>query len=882
MSDPSTRSAKPFWNRLIQPAAAIREVDQRRQAALLSAFLLVLIVLAVVVEAATIALIDWSVPYTGYRQTVVMVGLLMIVYVVSRSRHFRVAAALTVAISSLFVFLSGLAQPEGILGGFLDFLILPLWFASLYLGAWELIGLLSLELAGLLVKCPWLALQISLNFSLIGPFSFVVVMAAVLLLLAHQRDLLERDRQTELAEKELQYRTLVEQIPAITYLRAASPDSPTGFASRYLSPQFEAWLGYSIADQARHPGLWRDIVHPDDRERRAAAEAQLTVADGLAAQEYRLVARDQRVLWVYDTVRVRWDAAGRRRLSQGVMLDITARKQAEERTRHEAARAQALLRVAGRLNALLDMATLLAVISEETAQALEAPVAYVNLYESRPDRLCLAAGVGLTDEQRSQAPPVSRAWHAQALREWGPVVVMSDGPARPPLPGRDPHGGPDLRTLAFVSLEYENQLIGSLNVITRGAGRVFTDDDRLLLRGLADQAALAIINTRLYKDARRRLEQLQALRAIDVAISTNHDLRQTLDVVLEQIMRQLKVDAAVVLLLNGGQLEYAASLGFRTPALQYTRLRPGEGNAGQAAQQREVIHIPDLRIAPRSFVYAPILSQEEFVSYHAAPLITQDQVTGVLEVFHRAEFEPDGEWRAFLEALAGQAAIAIDNTALLANLQQANAELAQSYDATIEGWSRALDLRDHETEGHSQRVMEMTLRLARALGVPAAELVHVRRGALLHDIGRMGIPDRILLKPGPLTDAELASMRLHPVYANEMLAPIAYLRPALAIPYGHHEKWDGSGYPRGLAGEAIPLAARLFAIVDVWDALCSNRPYRQAWPPEQVRAHLRSLAGSHFDPAVVDVFLRLLDDDGAAIRQDPPPAAAGASLLRQI
>jgi HD-GYP domain-containing protein (c-di-GMP phosphodiesterase class II) len=351
------------------------------------------------------------------------------------------------------------------------------------------------------------------------------------------------------------------------------------------------------------------------------------------------------------------------------------------------------------------------------------------------------------------------------------------------------------------------------------------------------------------------------LRAIDVAITTHHDLRDTLDVLLEQIMRQLKVDAAVVLLLNGDQLEYAASQGFYTPALQYTRLRPGEGNAGQAAQQRDVVRIPDLRSAPQSFVYAPLLGQEGFVSYHAAPLIVQNQVTGVLEVFHRSAFEPDDEWRAFLEALAGQAAIAIDNTALFTNLQQANAELSQSYDATIEGWSRALDLRDKETEGHTQRVTEMTLRLARVLGLPDEELIHLRRGALLHDIGKMGIPDSILLKPGPLTEAEWAIMRLHPVYANEMLAPIAYLRPALDIPYCHHEKWDGSGYPRGLTGAAIPLAARVFAVVDVWDALSSDRPYRQAWPREQVRDHLRSLAGSHFDPEVAGVFLKMLEDD---------------------
>lgn len=194
-------------------------------------------------------------------------------------------------------------------------------------------------------------------------------------------------------------------------------------------------------------------------------------------------------------------------------------------------------------------------------------------------------------------------------------------------------------------------------------------------------------------------------------------------------------------------------------------------------------------------------------------------------------------------------------------LAEANFSLNQAYEATIEGWSRALDLRDHETEGHSRRVTEMTLRLAREIGISEEELVPVRRGALLHDIGKMGVPDRVLLKPGPLTDDEWAVMRWHPTLACEMLEPITFLHAALDIPGGHHEKWDGTGYPDGLAGEDIPLAARLFAVVDVWDALRSDRPYRKAWPEERVLDHLCSLSGSHFDPQIVRVFMALVSGE---------------------
>ena len=203
-------------------------------------------------------------------------------------------------------------------------------------------------------------------------------------------------------------------------------------------------------------------------------------------------------------------------------------------------------------------------------------------------------------------------------------------------------------------------------------------------------------------------------------------------------------------------------------------------------------------------------------------------------------------WRAAQEALRDHE-------------RQAAIDVAEAYEATLEGWARALDLRDHETEGHSRRVTEMTVRLARAIGVNDTDLVHLRRGCLLHDIGKMGIPDKILLKPSQLTAEEWEIMRRHPVYAYELLAPIAYLRPALDIPYCHHEKWDGSGYPRGLSGPGIPLAARIFAVADIWDALRSDRPYRGAWAIERALQHIQAISGTHLDVTVVAAFVAMLE-----------------------
>jgi HD-GYP domain-containing protein (c-di-GMP phosphodiesterase class II) len=211
----------------------------------------------------------------------------------------------------------------------------------------------------------------------------------------------------------------------------------------------------------------------------------------------------------------------------------------------------------------------------------------------------------------------------------------------------------------------------------------------------------------------------------------------------------------------------------------------------------------------------------------------------------------------FLETLAGQIAIAVDNAFLFQDLQRHNFQLSLAYQTTLEGWSRALDLRDKETEGHTQRVTEMAVHLATDMGIGEGPLMDIRRGALLHDIGKMGIPDAILLKSGPLTDDEWEIMRRHPLYAYELLSPITFLQPSLDIPYCHHEKWDGSGYPRGLKGEEIPLAARIFAVVDVYDALRSDRPYRLAWPEEEVLEHIKFLSGTHFEPAVVEAFLKM-------------------------
>jgi PAS domain S-box-containing protein/putative nucleotidyltransferase with HDIG domain len=359
------------------------------------------------------------------------------------------------------------------------------------------------------------------------------------------------------------------------------------------------------------------------------------------------------------------------------------------------------------------------------------------------------------------------------------------------------------------------------------------------------------------KLVQQQLEHLTALVEIDHAINFSFDLDLSLTTLLTHAMVQLQVDAACVLLFNPAarSLGYVAGRGFRTRAVAETRRPLAKGYAGKTAREPRSVRIVDLAKRQDGLLEGLDLSGEDFVSYFGIPLIAKGKFLGVLEVFRRTSQAHREGWLDFLQALASQAAIAIDNATLFENLQKTNTELSQAYDATIEGWSRAMEMRDHVTEGHTHRAAVLTVKLGRLFEMSEAELVQVRWGALLHDIGKMAIPDHILFKEEDLTEAEWVIMKKHTIFACKMLSPIRYLRLALDIPCSHHEKWDGTGYPLGLKGEQIPLAARIFAVVDVWDALRSDRHYRRSWPLERVREHLRSLAGTHFDPRVVKVCL---------------------------
>ena len=418
---------------------------------------------------------------------------------------------------------------------------------------------------------------------------------------------------------------------------------------------------------------------------------------------------------------------------------------------------------------------------------------------------------------------------------------------------------PDGLSGIFIPIKSTVGPMGVLQVAIE-TGRYITREIDLLTI-LAEITGNAIHRAELFEQSQEQIHRLTTLRDIDSAIASSTDLRVTLNILMDHTLKHLKADAVDILLYHPElqSLTFLTSAGFHSPTPSRPLVRLGEGLAGQVVMKGSVEYVTDLQksIEARR---DPMLAREGFVTYLGVPLIVKGQVKGVFEVFIRSAFSPSTDWMQFLHTLAGQAAIAVDNSQLFDNLQRSNQEITQAYDTTLEGWARALELRDRETEGHTRRVTDLTMQLARYMGISDDELINMYRGVLLHDIGKMGVPDQILRKTGALNDSEWVEMRKHPEYAFNLLAPIPYLRPALDIPYCHHEHWDGSGYPRGLKGEQIPLSARVFAIVDIWDALLSDRPYRNAWPEEKVLQYIRDTSGTILDPMVVQAFLQMLDE----------------------
>lgn len=355
------------------------------------------------------------------------------------------------------------------------------------------------------------------------------------------------------------------------------------------------------------------------------------------------------------------------------------------------------------------------------------------------------------------------------------------------------------------------------------------------------------------------LEKLESLRSIDSSILERSTPEDTLKLICSIAVDRLNMDAAIILTrLSKDDVAHAF----------YSKIDTSESPTISQLLETQILALE--KIDPTNYCPKDLEKINQIKQIDPAtgsslnqaimPLTTNKKLCGYIQILSRQPIPEEKEWNDYFITLAGQTSLAIENVTLIANEEKAYDELNLAYEATIAGWSKALELRDEETQGHSDRVMHLTCRLAQKVGFPQDQMINLRRGVLLHDIGKMGIPDRILLKPGPLTPEEWKIMKQHPVMAYDLLSMIPYLHDSLEVPYCHHEHWDGSGYPRGLKGTDIPLSARIFSLVDVWDALISDRPYRSGWDPNKIRAYIKENSGKLFDPELVEQFLSVVEN----------------------
>lgn len=665
-----------------------------------------------------------------------------------------------------------------------------------------------------------------------------------------------------LEESEAQYRLLVDNLNHGLVIA-----EPQGIFT-FVNPKFCEMLGYCRDElmgrrvfdffDPTNQEIIRDQLARRERGERTPYEIEWTRKDG------------GKVIALITPIPI-FDDAGRLQSALAVITDITDRKQAEARAYEHLQSLNLLIAGVEKLAKLRDPDVMAQEICRLVVAAFDPRLVWLGLVENqgrlRPLNWAGETADGLKDlEMGLKDPALAQGPVSRAMDTGEPSFINELGTEERERPWVAAALARGYQSRAAFPLLRGHQAFACLNIYS-DRPNFFTPERVDLLQAFAGIAAAAMENAYLNAKVEKHLKELQALRQIDLAISGSLDLRITLNVLLDQLPIQLGVDAARIMLLNSHTLalECAAERGFRSDAMSRGEVPLGQGCAGVVALERKPLYIPDLAVVQDKCARDQFFASEGFVSYYGAPLLNRGQIRGVIEICHRTRFDADDDRLDFLESLAGQAAIAIDNASLFDEMERSHLELTLAYEATLEGWARALELRDFETKGHSQRVTDLTVKLARALGVEDKDLTQIYRGALLHDIGKIAVPDKILLKPGPLTPEEWVIMRQHPIYAYELLSPIAYLHPALDIPFCHHERWDGGGYPRGLQGEDIPLAARIFAVVDVWDALGNDRPYRSAWPEDKVRAYLQEQAGMQFDPKVVEVFLeKILDQADTA------------------
>jgi HD-GYP domain-containing protein (c-di-GMP phosphodiesterase class II) len=523
-----------------------------------------------------------------------------------------------------------------------------------------------------------------------------------------------------------------------------------------------------------------------------------------------------------------------------------------------------LLELGQAFHSTLELDPLLDVILRQTAQIAACGGVSIWLHDppARSVRCTHAIGTNARPLIGSSLPLA--LFQQAGLYPAGPPLrvdtLVPDAPGGQSLPGA-------LAALAHnmvaAPLVARGAWLGALIVVNKAGRPVFGQTDTKLVGALAGHAAVAIQNASLYEQQARHARRQNLLAQISQHFQQTLDLEALMPLVLDKVAQALGAEAQSLWLVDpaSGQIVCRFATGPGSEAIKRVQVPPGQGIIGTSVAERRPIISADAQHDPRRFHGADATTGLTTRSLVCAPLVRQGTSIGAIEAVNKRTGRPfDRDDLDLLLRLADSAAPAIENARLFN-------QLAASYDSTLDALAAALDLRDHETAGHSRRVVEYTACLAEQIGLDKAAIAEIRRGALIHDIGKIGVPDAILHKPGSLDPHERRIIERHPRVGYEMLLDIPYLRDEISIVLAHHEHWDGTGYPLGLAGEAIPLAARLFAVADAYDALTSDRPYRQGRRYDEARAIITAESGTQFDPAAVSAFLAVPAERWHAIRE---------------
>ena len=522
----------------------------------------------------------------------------------------------------------------------------------------------------------------------------------------------------------------------------------------------------------------------------------------------------------------------------------------------------------------MDAPALLRALARHLAEALTTTSAnIISIDQENTNLTVLAEYWADTAGQRERTTDVGRVYlakdfptvmHAMLL---GQVAVLNyDDPNLSELESRQfvDYG---IKTMLFVPIMAHGKLIGDAEVWESRRPREFTLAEVRLAQAMAGHAGGIIENARLFETIRRRTEELESLIQVSTALRSASNVGEMIPILAHQAVKAVDGAYASIFLLDVKTGDLVSSGWYSLNNVSKSepsderilRHSLGQGITGHVVQNGEIYITEDLQNDPVSIILPG--ETERLKNVHSGislPLRANEKIIGAFHIWSEERRAFSNTEIRLLTGIAEIAGSALQRAALHEQTLQHADELALAYDNTLAGWARALELRDELTEGHTRRVIELTVQLARRMGLSETELVQVRRGATLHDIGKMAIPDAILHKTGPLNDEELRIIHLHPQYAYDMLSSISFLRPALDVPFCHHEHWDGTGYPRGLKGTQIPMSARIFAVVDVWDALTSDRPYRKAWSREMTIQYIKESSGKHFDPQVVEAFLAII------------------------